>query len=66
MSLGCAVSLAAERIVMPVERMHHAIARPWFAALGTLGKPVQLAHDAISRMVYGSIRFGAVVVGSGR
>lgn len=65
MSLGSAVSLAAERIVKPVEGMHRAIAKPWFAAVGVLGKPVHVAHEAISRVVYGSIRVGAAAVGIG-
>jgi|GEM_PF-7040078 len=65
MGLGSAVALATERIVTPVEGMHRAIARPWLAALGPLGRPVQAAHNAVSRMVYGSIRLGAAAVGVG-
>jgi len=59
------VTLATERIVRPVEGMHLAIAAPWFAALGAAGKPVRVVHDVISRVVYGSIRIGAEVVGVG-
>ncbi len=63
MSLGGGVALAAERIVKPVEGMHHAISRPWFRALGPLGRPVRLMHDAISGIVYTSIRGGAAAIG---
>lgn len=62
MGLGTAVSLAAERIVKPVEDMHRAIARPWFVVLGAPGRPVQRMHDAVLRLVYGSIRTGAAAV----
>ncbi len=65
MSVGSMVTLAAERIVKPVEGMHRAIAAPWFAALGAVGAPVRVAHDLISRVVYGSIRIGAAAVGVG-
>jgi pimeloyl-ACP methyl ester carboxylesterase len=65
MSIGSIVTLAAERIVKPVEGMHRAIAAPWFAALGLIGTPVRVAHDVISRVVYGSIRIGATAVGVG-
>ena len=65
MSLGSTVSLAVERIVEPVEAMHRAIAKPCFTALGALGKPVHRAQDAISRLVYESIRIGATAAGIG-
>lgn len=59
MSLGGVIALATERIVTPVEGMHHAISRPWFRALGPLGRPVRLMHDAISGIVYASVRGAA-------
>lgn len=65
LSLGSAVALAIERIVGPVAGMHHAIARPWFDALGPIGKPVRVAHDSISKLVYESIRLGAVAIEAG-
>lgn len=65
MSVGGMFALAAERIIKPVERMHRAVAAPWFAALGAPGRPVGVAHDVVSRVVYGSIRIGAEVVGLG-
>jgi pimeloyl-ACP methyl ester carboxylesterase len=58
------VTLAAERIIKPVEGMHRAIAAPWFAALGAIGEPLRVAHDVTSRVVYGSIRIGAEAVGA--
>lgn len=63
MSLGSAVAIAAERIVKPVEGMHRAIAKPWFAALGPVGGPVRSLHNVVSSIVYGSIRAGAAAVG---
>lgn len=65
MSFGSAVSITVERIVEPVEGMHRAIAGRWFSAIGRVGKPVQVAHDAISRTVYESIRFAGAVAGTG-
>jgi hypothetical protein len=65
MSLGSTVALALERIVEPVEGMQRAIAGGWLAALGPVGRPVRLAHDAVARVVYGSIRLGAAAVGVG-
>jgi pimeloyl-ACP methyl ester carboxylesterase len=65
MSLGSTIAYATDRIVRPVEGMHRAISRPWFAAVGLLGRPVQLVHDAISGVVYEAIRFGSAVIGKG-
>jgi pimeloyl-ACP methyl ester carboxylesterase len=65
MTTGSIVALAVERISRPVEGMHRAIARPWFAATGRPGKVPHLVHDSISRLVYGSIRVGAAVVAAG-
>ena len=64
MAVGSMVTLAAERIIAPVEGMHRAIAAPWFAALGAIGKPLSVAHDVTSRVVYGSIRIGAEAGGA--
>jgi pimeloyl-ACP methyl ester carboxylesterase len=64
MRIGSAVALAIRRIVQPVEEMHYAIARPWFAALGLVGKPFRFAHEGIARTVYDSIRLGAAAVES--
>ncbi|MBT8211736.1 MAG: hypothetical protein KJN71_01190, partial [Acidimicrobiia bacterium] len=63
MSVGSMVALTAERVVKPVEGMHRAISAPWFKAVGTIGRPVQVAHDVISGVVYGSIRLGAQAIG---
>ncbi len=65
MSVGSMVTLTVERILKPVEGMHRAVAAPWFAALGAVGRPVRVTHDVISRVVYGSIRIGARAVGVG-
>ncbi len=65
MSLGNAITLMAERLVTPVEGMHRAIARPWFRALGTPAQPVRVTHDAVSQLVYSSIRLGVTALGLG-
>lgn len=62
--VGWAIGLAAHRTVAPVEGMHRAIAEPWFAALGPIGRPVELGHHSVSRAVYGSIRLGTSAVGA--
>lgn len=62
MNLASAVALAIRRIVQPVEEMHYAIARPWFAAAGPAGKPLRATHEGIARLVYDGIRLGAVAI----
>jgi len=64
MSVGSAISLATDRLTAPVEGMHRAISARWFAALGPVGAPVRVVHDAVSTIVYQSIRFGASAVGA--
>ncbi len=63
MTFGSAIALATERIVEPIEGMHRAIARRWFAPFGSGAKPVRVVHDAISSVVYGSVRSGGTAVG---
>lgn len=65
MSFGSAVAITVERVIEPIEGMHRAISGRWFSALGSVGKPVQLAHDTVSRTVYESIRFAGAVAGNG-
>jgi pimeloyl-ACP methyl ester carboxylesterase len=65
MSFGSAVAITVERLVEPVEGMHRAISGRWFSAMGRVGKPVQLAHDTVSRIIYESIRFAGAVAGTG-
>lgn len=65
MAVGSMIALGVERIVKPVEGMHQALSKPWFAALGAVGQPVRVAHGLVSRVVYQSIRLGAQVVGIG-
>ncbi len=65
MSVGNTVALTAERIVAPVEGMHRAIANRWFGIAGSVGEPVRVAHDAISSVVYRSIRLGGTALGMG-
>ncbi len=62
--LGDLVALATERIVMPVEGMHRAIADRWFALAGTAGAPLRDAYNGATRRVYGAIRGAGGLVGS--
>ena len=43
--------------------VHDAIARRVFGALGPSARPAQLAHDAISRGVYASVRGASTLAG---
>ena len=65
MSVGSAAAITIERIVTPVERMHRAISRRCFSAIGPLGKPVEPAHDAVAKTVYTSIRLAVALAGVG-
>lgn len=63
MRLGSVVACVVERVLVPVEGMHRAIARPWISATGPLGV-VGPKHDLALRSVYGSIRAGTSVLGT--
>ena len=65
MSIGRAFALGVERVVDPVEGMHTAIARRWFGAVGPAGRRVQRPYETVTRLVYGSVRLGASVLGAG-
>ena len=59
------IALATERVVEPVEKMHLAIARPWFEATGALGQPARALHEGVSRSVYSLIRLAARATATG-
>lgn len=63
MLTGSAIALAAERATAPVQGMHRAIARRWFAAVGSPARPVQRVHDAVANAAYASVRIGGVAIG---
>jgi hypothetical protein len=65
MSLARSIALATDRLVEPVEGMHRSISGRWFRALGSIGRPIRPAHDAIARLVYHSIRLTGAVAGAG-
>jgi pimeloyl-ACP methyl ester carboxylesterase len=62
MILGQSIALAADRVLTPIEGMHLAIAHGWFAAAGSPGGAVRRVHDAVSSVVYGSVRLGSGVL----
>ena len=55
-ALSDLVDLAMERILIPTEGTHRAIARRVFRVVGKAGEEPARIHDAISDLVYGSIR----------
>jgi len=63
MLTGSAIALATERAAAPVEGMHRAIARRWFAVAGSPSRPVQRIHDAVANAAYASVRMGGVAIG---
>ncbi len=63
MVLGQSIALAAHRVLTPIEGMHQTISHRWFAAVGHPGSAVRRVHDAVSSVVYGSVRFGAATLG---
>lgn len=65
MTVGTATSLVIDRIVTPVAKMHRIISGRWFNAVGSLGKPIRPAHDAIVTTVYESVRLAGSVAGVG-
>lgn len=65
MGIGSALALGVERVIAPVEDMHSIIARRWLGRLGPIGRTVERPYAAFTRFVYGSIRLGTAVVGSG-
>jgi hypothetical protein len=63
MLTGSAIALATERAAAPVQGMHRAIARRWFAAIGSPARPAERVHDAVANAAYASVRFGGVAIG---
>ena len=64
MTTGSAIALATERLVEPVEGMHHAIASRGFGLTGPLGRPIHRIHNTVAATVYASIRHGATLIGA--
>lgn len=52
-----------ERVAVPVEGVHQAVADRVFRLVGPAGTTVRTVHDAVSNVVYGSIRGTARVLG---
>src|SRR3982074_829987 len=46
-----------------IGQIHHGIAGRAFWAVGPLGRPVKLAHDAMSRGVYSALGTGSSMLG---
>lgn len=65
MGIGSALALGIERIIEPVEGMHTAIAGSWFDAIRPVGRRVRRPYEAMTRLVYGTVRLGVAAVGAG-
>lgn len=63
-TVGSVLAHAVVRLAEPVEAMHQVIAGGWFRKLAPVSRPVQLAHDTIASLVYGSIRVGSAIGGA--
>lgn len=65
MGIGNAFALGVERIIEPVEGMHTILARRWFDAAGPRSSRVKGPYEAMTRLVYDSVRLGASAMGAG-
>ena len=63
MLVANSITLATRRVVAPVQGVHRAISARWFGAVGEAATPVKRVHDAVSGVVYGSIRVGGAIAG---
>ena len=63
MLVADSITLATRRVVAPIQGMHRAISARWFGAAGQAATPARRAHDAVSDVVYGSIRVGGAIAG---
>jgi hypothetical protein len=61
--IGNSITLATQRVVDPVQGMHRVISTRWFGAVGAAAVPAKRAHDAVSNVVYGSVRVGGAIAG---
>lgn len=65
MGIGNAFALGVERIIEPIEGMHLVLARRWFNIAGSPGRRLKPSYEAMTRLVYDSVRLGAAAVGIG-
>lgn len=65
MVIGSAFALGVERIIEPIEGMHTVLAGRWLDALGSPGRRVKRPYQAMTRLVYDSVRIGVSVIGAG-
>ena len=65
LTFGTAITLAAERVVVPIEGIHRATAERWFRRLGPVAEPVRFFHDSILGIVYSTIQLANAGIGIG-
>ncbi len=62
--VGDLFALATERVTVPVEGMHRAIADRWFGVAGPHGEPMRRGYQAFTAGIYRSVRLAASVLGA--
>ncbi|MDH3261438.1 MAG: GPI inositol-deacylase [Acidimicrobiia bacterium] len=62
--LGDLIVLATERLTVPVEGMHRAIADRWFGLAGPRAAPIRQAYQAFAGGIYGSVRLTGSALGA--
>ncbi len=63
--LGDLVVGTVDRIAVPAEGVHRAVARRSFGAVGPAGLPARTVHDAVATGVYSSLRLASRAIGAG-
>ena len=64
--LGDLLALATERLTLPVEGIHDAIADRWFRLAGPAAAPAQRAYRAATAGIYRSVRLAGAALGGSR
>jgi pimeloyl-ACP methyl ester carboxylesterase len=62
-AVGAALGDAGGILTSRIEETHSSISGRSFAAVGPLGLPVRIVHDAIARVAYGAVRTGVRAAG---
>lgn len=63
-ALGDFLSLTTERLSVPVEGIHHAIAERWFGLAGSRGTAARRSYQAYTTGIYESVRIAGLALGT--
>ncbi len=58
------VGALVDTLTGPIEETHRGVAGRVFGALGPIGAPVRIAHDAMAGLAYGTVRGGGRLAGA--